>query len=268
MGEVAHAAQKAARDAWRAAGAARDLVGAVGRNADAENARAAIDDLFELSLGIEIEPHRNAETVAQRVGQQAGAGGGANQRERREIDLDRTCRRALADNQVELKILHRRVQDFLDRRVETMNLVDEQDVARLEVGQQGGEIAGFGNHRAGCGAEVDAQFARHDLGQRRLSEPRRTDKQHVVERLLASARRFNEYLKIGSRLFLANEFIEPLRAQRSLWVVIALIGGHEPAGIVHLASSFRPCRMSVAVSAPSPALRAAAAIAAAACGWP
>ena len=38
--------------------------------------------------------------------------------------------------------------------------------------------------------------------------------------------------------------------------------------LAHLASSFSPCRISVAVSAPSPALRAAAAMAAAACGWP
>ena len=34
---------------------------------------------------IEIEPHRNAETVAQRRGDQAGARGGADQRERRQL---------------------------------------------------------------------------------------------------------------------------------------------------------------------------------------
>ena len=83
MGEVAHAAQQPAGDARRAARAPRDLVGAVGRDADAEHARAAIDDLLELLLGIEIQPHRNAEAVAQRIGQQAGARGGADQRERR-----------------------------------------------------------------------------------------------------------------------------------------------------------------------------------------
>ena len=36
----------------------------------------------------------------------------------------------------------------------------------------------------------------------------------------------------------------------------------------HFASSFSPSRISVFASAPSPALRAAAAMAAAACGWP
>ena len=36
----------------------------------------------------------------------------------------------------------------------------------------------------------------------------------------------------------------------------------------HFASSFRPSRISIAVSAPSPAMREAPAMAAAACGWP
>ncbi len=69
--EVAHAAQQPPGDARRAARAARDLVGAVGGHADAEHARAAVDDLLELRLGIEIEPHRDAEAVAQRIGEQA-----------------------------------------------------------------------------------------------------------------------------------------------------------------------------------------------------
>ena len=55
----------------------------------------------------------------------------------------------------------------------------------------------------------------------------------------------------------------------SVDVVVAFLGGNQAArGGRHRASSFKPCRMSVAVSAASPALRAAAAIAAAACGWP
>ena len=61
---------------------------------------------------------------------------------------------------------------------------------------------------------------------------------------------------------------EPLRPQRSIRVIVAFFGSDKAAGAVHFASSFSPCLISVAVSAPSPALRAAAAIAAAACGWP
>ena len=44
----------------RAAGAAGDLVGAVGRHADIEHTRAPRVTIFQLFLGIEIEPHRNA----------------------------------------------------------------------------------------------------------------------------------------------------------------------------------------------------------------
>ena len=138
---------------------------------------------FQLGLGIEIEPHRNAEAVAQRIGEKPGARGGADQRELGEIDLHRTRRRPLADDEVELKILHRRIEDFLDRRIEPVNFVDEEHVALFEIGEERGEIAGLGDHRPRRGAEIDAEFARHDLRQRGLAEPGRADEQHVIERL-------------------------------------------------------------------------------------
>ena len=156
---------------------------------DAEHAGAAIDDLLQLRLGVEIQPHRNAEAVAQRIGQKPGAGGGADQREFGQVDLHRARRRALADDQIELKILHRRIEHLLDRRIEPVDLVDEQHVALFEIGQQRREIAGLGDHRTGRGAEIDAELARHDLRQRGLAQARRTDEQHVIERLFAGAAR-------------------------------------------------------------------------------
>ena len=164
---------------------ARDLVRASAVMLEAQHAGAAVDDLLELLDRVEIQPHRNAEAVAQRLGEQPRARGRADQRERRQIDLHRARRRAFADDEVELEILHRRIEDFLDRRVEAVDLVDEQHVARFQIGQQRGEVAGLGNHRPGGGAEVDAQFARHDLRQRGLAEARRADEQHVVERFVA-----------------------------------------------------------------------------------
>ena len=168
---------------------ARDLVRAIGRHADAEHAGAAIDDQLELRRGIEVEPDRDAEAVAQRIGEQPGARGGADQRERREVDLDRARRRPLADDEVELEILHRRIENFLDRRIEPVDLVDEQHVALLEIGEQRREIAGLGDHRARGRAEVDAELARDDLRERRLAEPGRADEQHVVERFAAASAR-------------------------------------------------------------------------------
>ena len=148
-----------------------------------------------------------------------------------------------------------------------MDLVDEEDVAVLEIGEQRREIAGLGDHRAGGGAEIHAELARHDLRQRRLAEARRADEEHVVERLAAPARRLDEDLQVGARLRLADEIGEPLRAERGVLVLAARIGGDE-ARRAHRASSFSPSRISRAVSAPSPASRIAAAMAAEACIWP
>ena len=53
-----------------------------------------------------------------------------------------------ADDEVELVVLHGGIEDLLHRRVEAVDLVDEQDVAVLQVGEQRGEVAGLGDHRA------------------------------------------------------------------------------------------------------------------------
>ena len=145
MREVAHALEQPPGDARGAARAARDLVGAVLRHRNAEDARAAVHDQLQLLARIEIEPHRNAETVAQRSGEQAGAGRRADQREAREIDLHRARRRPLADDQIELEVLHGGIEDFLDRGVEPVDLVDEQHVALFQVGEQRRKIAGLGD---------------------------------------------------------------------------------------------------------------------------
>ena len=105
--------------------------------------------LCQLLGGVELEAGDDAEAVAQRIGQHAGAGGRADQRERRQVELDRARRRAFADHDVDLEILQRRVEDFLDDRAEAVDLVDEQHVVRFEVGQDGGQVAGALEHRAG-----------------------------------------------------------------------------------------------------------------------
>src|SRR5262249_26505932 len=200
----------------------------------------------------------------------ASARGGADQRELREIDLDRARRRAFADDEVELEILHRRIENLLDRRIEPVNLVDEQDVALLEIGEQRCEIAGLGNDGARGGTEVHAEFARHDLGERGLAEARRADEQDVTECLADHPRGLDEHARIAARLRLADEIVELQRAQRSVRrIILAALSADQAAGIgAHLASSFSPSRMSCDTSASWPTLRAAAATAAPACAWP
>ena len=74
-------------------------------------------------------------------GQQSGARGRADQRELLQRHLHRARAGALADHDVELVVLHRGIEDLLDRRRHPVNLVDEQDLVLLQVGEHAGEVA-------------------------------------------------------------------------------------------------------------------------------
>jgi hypothetical protein len=52
-----------------------------------------------------------------------------------------------------------------------MDLVDEQHVVRLEVGQQRGQVAGALEHRPGGLAQVDAQLVGDDVASVVLPRP-------------------------------------------------------------------------------------------------
>ena len=156
-----------------------------------------------------------------------------------EVDLHRARGRALADDEVELEILHRRIEDFLDRRVEAVDLVDEEHVALFEIGELRGEIARLGDHGARRGAEVHAHLARDDLRERRLAEARRADEQHMVERIAARFRRLDEDAQVLARGFLAGEIFQRQRADRRVDVVFALLAGDEALRRQgHLAQAF------------------------------
>ena len=96
---------------------------------------AAPHDEVELRRLIEVEAQGNPETLAQRRGNEAEPRGRADQRELGQVDAHRARRRSFADDEVELEILHRGIEHFLDRRAQAMDLVDEQHIARLQVGQ-------------------------------------------------------------------------------------------------------------------------------------
>ena len=117
-------------------------------DADAEHARAARDDPLQLLDVVEVEPDgmpkRSRSGVVSRPARVVAP---TSVNFGRSI-LHRARRRPLADDEVELEILHRRIEDFLDRRGQAMDLVDEEHVALFEVGQQRREIAGLGDHRA------------------------------------------------------------------------------------------------------------------------
>ena len=168
---------------------------------------------LELLGRVEDEAERDAEAVAQGGGEQAGAGGGADEGEGGQVDAYGTGGGAFADDQVELKVLHRGIEDFLDGGLQAMDFVDEKDVARLQVGQDGGEVAGALDDGAGGGAEADAEFAGDDLGEGGLAEAGGAVEQDVVEGLGAGASGFDEDGEVIAGGLLTDEFIEALGAK-------------------------------------------------------
>src|SRR5690606_8331746 len=114
--------------------------------------------------------------------------GGADEREGLQLDPYGARGRTLADHEVKLEILHRRIEHLLHRRVQSVDLVDEEDIARLEVGQNRREVAGTGEDGPRGHAEVDAELLRHDLRQRGLAEAWGAVEKRVVHRLAAPPR--------------------------------------------------------------------------------
>ena len=129
-------------------------------------------DRLEFVDVVEVEPADEPEPVAQRPGDQPGAGGGPDQGEPGQVEPDAAGGRALADEDVELEVLHGRIEDLLHRPVQPVDLVDEEDVALLEVGEQGGQVAGPDQHRPRGDPQPDAHLGGHDAGQRGLAQAR------------------------------------------------------------------------------------------------
>ena len=112
-----------------------------------------------------------------------------------------------------------------------MDLVDEENVAILEIGEEGGEVAGLGDNRAGRGAEADPHFAREDPGERGLAEAGRAEEQHMVERLAAGFRGIYEDAEILARALLADELVEALWPKRRVGVLRGALGRSDSSGI-------------------------------------
>ena len=142
--------------------------------------------------------------------------------------------RPLADDDVQAEILHGRIHDLLDRGLEAVDLIDEQDLLGLEVGQDGRQVPGPLDDRTGRGLDADAQLLGQEIGQARLAQSRRTVEQDVVEVLVALLGRLDEDLEVGLDRVLADEFVEAARPEAVLEEEV-LLGpdGVQDGGRIH-----------------------------------
>ena len=170
--------------------------------------RRPAHDFVDVALVVEIEAMHDAEARAQRSRKQTRARGRANQRELLQRYLHRSRARALADDDVELVVLHRRIEDFLDRGRHAVNLVDEQHLVRLQVRQHRREIARLLDDRTRGRAHGDAHLVADDIGERRLAEPGRPIEENVIERFVPAAGRRDRHREVVAHAVLTDVFVE------------------------------------------------------------
>ena len=186
------------------------------RHADPKDRRTAFDDVLQFRNRIKLQPNRNTKPVAQRRCEKTQTRGGCNQSEFRKINLHRTRRWPLADNQIQLIVFHCRIKDFFNSRIEPVDLVNEKNVALFQICEQSGEVPRFRNDRTGGRAEVHTKFARHDLGKGCFAEPGRPNEQDVVQSFPTRLGRTYEHLQVCTGLRLTDEVIKRLRAHSAV----------------------------------------------------
>src|ERR1700721_935471 len=91
--------------------------------------------------------------------------------------------------------------------------MDEEYFFVLHVRDDCRQIALDLQQRRGGRLEVYAQLVGDNVGQRRVPQPRRLTKKHMIHGLAARARRLNRYRQIFFELSLTNKLAEPLRTQ-------------------------------------------------------
>ena len=133
----------------------------------------------------------------------------------RQVKTDGTGSRTFADDDVELKIFHGGIKNLLDDTAKAMNLVDKEDVAVLEVGKDGSEVAGAFDGGAAGDLEVGGEFVSDDVCHGGFSETGRAIEKNVVKSraVVSGFDGIDSELEIGFEAFLTDIFGKSSRAE-------------------------------------------------------
>jgi hypothetical protein len=85
-----------------------------------------------------------------------------------------------------------------------MNLINKENVALLQVSENGSQVARALNDWPRCAFEIDLHLAGNDVSQGGFTKPWRTAEEQVVNAVAPMPCRFNNDAQILFDLFLAN----------------------------------------------------------------
>src|SRR5918994_2425099 len=186
---VAHPPQEPVGDAWSAAASGGELVRARFGYRDLQDPRVPDHDLLEVLGRVVIEPGVEAEAVEKGLRHQARARRGTDQCKAGHVHPDRAGRGALPEHDVHCVVLHRGVEDLLDLAVQAMDLVYEQEVTLLELGEDRRHVPRPLQARPPRGPGNHPPLAPEYPAQRGLAQTWRPREQHMVQSLPPPLRR-------------------------------------------------------------------------------
>jgi hypothetical protein len=167
------------------------------------------------------------EALPERGRQHARSGRGRHQRERAQRVLEGSGVETAIDDEVDRKVLHRRIEQLLHGSGQPVHLVDEEDVVLGEVGENAHEVRAALDGRPRGGHQIGPHLVGQDAGQRRLAQAGRSVEQHVIHAFAPLARGLDRDAQAGHRLLLADVLLE--RAGPELALELRLLGCRHPA---------------------------------------
>ena len=155
------------------------------RNLNAKFIGIALEDADQVLLVVVAQMLSDVEPVTERSAEHSGTCRRPDEGKGLEFEIQRSSVDPLAQYDIDSKILHGCVEEFLDRLGQSVDLVDEQDRASLQVRQVGQDFFRGLEARAAGHFDMDAEFLGDAHRKRRLAESRWSIEQDVPERVFA-----------------------------------------------------------------------------------
>src|ERR1700733_5778858 len=171
--KIPHTPQQSIRHARRPPAAARNFRRSRLVHSYSRNHRRTMRDEQQVFWRIKFQPVHNSKPRTQRRHDQSGARRRANQRELIQLIGMHARPGPLPDNQIHAKILHRGIQNFLQRRLQAMNLIQKEKILRLERCKDRRQVAFLLQQRPRTHFDRRTHLVRQNLRQGRLSQARR-----------------------------------------------------------------------------------------------
>ena len=101
-----------------------------------------------------------------------------------------------------------------------MDLVDEEHIALVELGEDADEVGAFRQGRAVGDVDLGANFIGDDVSECGLSKSRRAVQQRVIDRLTALPGGLHRDAELADELFLADVLIEAGGTKRVVLTIL------------------------------------------------